>query len=67
MSARVLYLIQKVAYYFSTHGCCLACSSLLSVGFGFEGFAAAAAARALLLKKFAAMALRVSTRLQHCD
>lgn len=51
-------LIWKSSYYFSTHGCCCACSSFPSVGFCFEPLdAAAAAARALLLKKLAAMVL----------
>jgi hypothetical protein len=47
----------NVTYYFSTHGCSRVCSSFASVGFCFElvDAAAAAAARALLLKKLAAM------------
>ena len=47
--------ILNSTYYFSTHGCCCACSSFPSVGFCFELLDAAAAARALLLKKLAAM------------
>ena len=46
--------VETLAYYFSTHGCSL--SSFGSVGFCLELLvAAAAAARALLLKKVEAM------------
>jgi hypothetical protein len=47
----------SATYYFSTHGCSLVCSSFPSVGFGFELPDAAAAARALLLKKLDAILL----------
>jgi hypothetical protein len=47
----------NITYYFSTHGCSRVWSSFPSVGFCFElvDAAAAAAARALLLKKLEAM------------
>ena len=46
--------VETLAYYFSTHGCSLSCFG--SVGFCLELLvAAAAAARALLLKKVEAM------------
>lgn len=48
---------ESIAYYFSTHGCGCFWSCLSSASFDFEPLdAAAAAARALLLKKLAAIA-----------
>lgn len=48
-----------LTYYFSTHGCCRIVSSLLSPALGLELLdAAAAAARALLLKKLDAMCIQ---------
>lgn len=48
---------ESIVYYFSTHGCGCFWSSLSSASFDFEPLdAAAAAARALLLKKLAAIA-----------
>lgn len=52
-----------LTYYFSTHGCCRLVSSLLSPALGLELLdAAAAAARALLLKKLEAMCIQDSAR-----
>lgn len=47
-------------YYFSTQGCCRFVSSLASLALGLELLDAAAAARALLLKKVEAICTRDS-------